>query len=79
MPFYPSNAEDIMAENKRFKRDPERLISDEDILFLQNMKSQRTFTYTCKDKTYAEIEATRAEKEQKACARIEKEKIMKKD
>lgn len=74
MPFFPSNVEDIMNENKRFKSEKERQKIDEDILFLQNMLSDRTFTYSCKDMTSAKLEERRREKEEKAHVRIEKER-----
>ena len=77
MPFFPSNAEDIMTQNKRFKSEEERLIIDEDVLFLKNMKFERTFTYTSQDMTYAELEAKRMDKEKQACARVEQEQIRK--
>ncbi|GAB1606452.1 hypothetical protein Ahia01_000927800, partial [Argonauta hians] len=74
MPFFHSNVEDIMNVNKLFKSEKERQVIDKDIIFLQNMLSDRTFTYSCKDMTGAKLEVRRREKEEKAYIRIEKER-----
>ena len=79
MPFYPTNVEDLMNDQKRGKNEKERQMIDEDIAFLRNMMSERSFTYSRQDMTCSILEARRNEKAAKASARIEKEEKRKKE
>ena len=59
MPFSPPNVVILMTESKRGKTEVEKQAIDEDIYFLQNMMSDRTFTYSSQDNICANIEDKR--------------------
>ena len=54
MPFYAKNAESLMKNSMKGKQQYEKDMIQEDLLFLENIKSKRTFSLGGRDKKWPE-------------------------
>ena len=78
MPFYTRNAEKIMSDSMKGKTQVKKQIMQEELLFLQNMKKERTMIFDKKDTKCAVLEKTDLKRKAQEMRRIEKESKQKK-
>ena len=56
MPFWPRNAEKRMEDSKKGKNDAEKRVTEEDIVFLNSMMTDRAASNCSQDKVTSKIE-----------------------
>ena len=79
MPFYTRNAEKIMSDSMKGKAQVKKQIMQEELLFLQNMKKERTMIFDKRDTKCAVLEKTDLKRKAQEMRRIEKEAKRKKE
>lgn len=79
MPFYTRNAEKIITDSMKGKSQVKKQIMQEELLFLQNMKKERTMIFGKKDTKCAVLEKNDIKRKAQEMIRIEKEAKRKKE